>query len=177
MSIASVHGEDKEYSKAVFQCNVEVSNESYDIKWLDELGNLLQIGGPTYEFVAQRKHHMKQLLCQVKSGEFIVTKYATMIIQYGPNFIKNPNANLIKLNVTYGESKQLDCESDENPKGEVNWAFTNALKSVLDLYNTNKTYTISSPNENDEGSYECIIRNTEGEVRRIYEVKIVAQGK
>ncbi|KAG9477908.1 hypothetical protein GDO78_013087 [Eleutherodactylus coqui] len=73
-----------------------------------------------------------------------------------------------------GNTLQLECISEGLPTPENEWiaitGFMDPKRFHLDEYK--KTLHIEDVQEEDDGEYECIARNTNGEVRHKYTVKV-----
>ncbi|XP_053551776.1 neural cell adhesion molecule L1 isoform X2 [Bombina bombina] len=71
-----------------------------------------------------------------------------------------------------GKSLELECIAEGYPTPEIEWERLGGSLPEHNLDNFKKTLQIISIEEEDEGEYQCTVKNEEGIVRHVYTVKV-----
>lgn len=100
-----------------------------------------------------------------------------MTVEYAPAFLQGANEARIRVKRSPGSSYTLNCESDENPKGNVSWVFVPRSKDKTELSHTDKILKISNINSSVEGFYECTVRNSLGTSKKFFEIILYPLGE
>lgn len=78
--------------------------------------------------------------------------------------------------ISYRESLNLMCVTDQSSTVKTRWLFTNYLNSSRELSASGTELVINEVNEDHEGVYECIVKNKVGEARRKFNIEIMPKG-
>lgn len=121
-----------------------------------------------FEFIASRDYHNKTINCQVQHGDSLVSNSSLINVEYSPK-LKSDRTTALK--VTHGDSFELSCENDSNPKASVKWFFTpsNSLLKT-NLHQAEAHLKIHSMNGSSQGTYECRVENAIGTANKEFEV-------
>ncbi|XP_076144791.1 vascular cell adhesion protein 1-like [Alosa pseudoharengus] len=74
--------------------------------------------------------------------------------------------------VGVGDKLELSCTADANPSPSLQWKHNGLMLAG----NNNNTFLIDSVTVDNEGVYECIIRNNQGQVSAKMDVKVEKKG-
>lgn len=97
-------------------------------------------------------------------------------VEYPPKFVFPLTTDAVK--VQHGSNFVLDCETEENPKGKVDWTFTPERTGIKQaILNDENIFTISSMSGSKQGIYECTVKNSLGRIKRSFNVKDQPKGK
>lgn len=129
-----------------------------------------------FKFIASRDYHNKTIICQVPHGDSLISNSSLIYVEYSPKLMKTESGTVLKI--THGNSFELSCESDANPKASVKWFFTpeNSLVKT-NLHQTEPRLKIHSMNGSSQGTYECRVENSVGTANQWFEVFDFPKGK
>lgn len=105
-----------------------------------------------------------------------MTNSSLIFVEFSPkssnNFVE------AEQKVEHGSNFTLNCETNANPTGNVQWFFTSkepARRKPLE--NTESLLTIHGMTESKQGTYECIVENRLGRLKRSFEVVDYPKGE
>lgn len=101
----------------------------------------------------------------------MVSNQIKVSVNFPPKFLDSfENLNVLK-NVVHGKGDLFSCETEENPKGVINWYFTPKSSIVkVNLDHREKVFELLDMNEEKQGEYECVVENSVGRVKRSFDV-------
>lgn len=176
--------------KGFLKCNISGTHGDFKIRWIDEsaiekisvnftyfdksfnLKFFFMQHNDRYEFNTTRHHHNQRISCEVVDGDFTVTSYSTITVQYGPEFDAGVNDGVISKKVKHGSDSKLDCESHENPKATAEWFFNKVA-----LNHNEKSWKILNMKSSKAGLYHCLIQNSVGNATKYFNVIETANSK
>lgn len=89
-------------------------------------------------------------------------------MSFPPKFVAQHDS---ELKVIHGSEHVLSCETDENPKGAISWFFTSKESNdKRQIQHFRHHLTLDKMSKGKEGTYECLIENSIGRVKRSFEV-------
>lgn len=99
----------------------------------------------------------------------MISNSSLLLVEFSPKFVDESVATSIKIK--HGENFELSCETNENPRGKVEWFFTpkHSSETIL-MSNQESALTLMTMNEEKQGKYECLVQNIRGRVKRSFEV-------
>ena len=132
---------------------------------------LLQENSSKFEFIVTRHHHRKTIRCQAKCGDFIITSDSLIFVNFPPKFIDKVESITFTVTVTHGSKVDLQCQTDENPQGDISWFFNPKNgEDRRNIEHAEKTLSLERMTGDLEGQYDCVIENSLGRVKRSFTV-------
>lgn len=130
-----------------------------------------------FKFIANRDYNNKTVTCQIQHGDSYIRNSSLITVEYMPKFLTNEEENR-EVHVTHGKMFELNCESDELPKGQVQWFFSSLKKKErTKLPEHESLLIIQAMTEDRQGIYECNVENVHGRIKRSFNVVDIPKGK
>ena len=138
----------------------------------------LKESSPKFEFIALRTHHSKTITCQAKCGDFLITSDSFISVNFPPTFIDKEESKTFALKITHGSDVDLQCQTEENPQGDISWFFTPKNgDGRRNIEHAEKTLKLEWMTEDKEGEYDCQVENSLGRVKRSFTVVDIPKGE
>jgi len=128
----------------------------------------------TYTFTAEKDRHEEVILCDVDHLYYEGTGRSSIIVNFAPVFVNPQESNPITYNVPFGETFELDCETEEHPAGSIQWHFTGTSGARALIKSTDKSIGYEMQNSR-VGLYECSITNTQGTAKQGFKILLEAE--
>ncbi|XP_048343434.1 LOW QUALITY PROTEIN: neural cell adhesion molecule L1-like [Sphaerodactylus townsendi] len=181
----------EEGASAILPCNPPESAFTPKIYWLNSKiihikqnervnmgqdGNLyfanVQLSDSRTDYICNAHFLGPRVIIQKEPIELKV-KPTNSILMRKPRLMVPDKSSYVALQ---GKTLTLECIPEGLPTPIVEWIYKDRLMPLhrADFENFNRTLRIENVSEDDDGEYQCLVRNTEGETQHTYHVTVEA---
>uniref|UniRef100_A0ACB8EMW4 Uncharacterized protein n=1 Tax=Sphaerodactylus townsendi TaxID=933632 RepID=A0ACB8EMW4_9SAUR len=179
----------EEGASAILPCNPPESAFTPKIYWLNSKiihikqnervnmgqdGNLyfanVQLSDSRTDYICNAHFLGPRVIIQKEPIELKV-KPTNSILMRKPRLMVPDKSSYVALQ---GKTLTLECIPEGLPTPIVEWIYKDRLMPLhrADFENFNRTLRIENVSEDDDGEYQCLVRNTEGETQHTYHVTV-----
>lgn len=169
---------------ATIKCDASKAGKKHSIRWRNSqsyLRNETETNQPSsvsvFKITDPKIFHNDSIICELKTskGEKISNE-TKIFVQFPPYFPDGSSDNFLELNVTFGESINLNCTTLEHPAAtSITWYKIDEHEFENLLNFSEKVYKIENLTQKKAGDYFCVIENEMGNATKSFKINAIPE--